>query len=323
MSPLGPTALLDADIFLYQGKGLLSLLIKVLDGTRYSHAGLFLGQRRDEVAEAVAEGVIAQSVAKSLHGRIGVDAFRLKSRPDMNPAITCADGYLRLGMKYATSTLVVCALLCLVRKVPIPLARAVFDRAAEALVKKIEAGKKSMICSEFVYRCYTEPFAAKGQQGLLSHIRTEPDPNSILATLTASNMTTMFSSPRVSQEPRKSKAVTRAAMAKIRAQDMPDDEADPELAVLIQDFLQDVEGKRQVRVSATQLPQLWSSAERFALRFLTASEAPEAARMLSLKARNVSYLELLAKYVPNFVTPGDLSKDIALRQEGSLDMNQW
>lgn len=323
MCAIGPGDVLDGEIFLYKDARPLGRLITFLDGTDYCHAGLYLEKTGKEVGEAISQGVVAQSVAASIRGRIGVDVYRLKERPDMIPAVQCGRAYIAQGLSYATSTLVLCAFLCIARRATITpkfkvLARFVLDRATAWLIKRGKSGKKSMICSEFVYRCYTEPFKIKGRTTPLGLSSAKPAEGSLLAAFTSESLLQVAKGPMPLRQPKR--PVRQAPMAFDSGPE--GDERDPALDSLISEYLEEVRDQRITRLSAAQLPALWSSAERFATAFLEHSE-PYANQPFTQLLKDQTALQLLAANVPNFVTPGDLSKDPALRNQGAIAPGAW
>jgi len=156
-----PAAQLQAaDVLLFRGTGWLAKAIRFFDGTDFNHAGLYMGD--PSVAEALKPGVVRQSLAESLKGRQRVIARRLiNPPPTMTPVTAVAETVLAAGHRYAFEQLLLLALLCLTRKLPMtpwlrPLVRKALDAAAGLLARILGQGKEPMICSEFVYRCYDE-----------------------------------------------------------------------------------------------------------------------------------------------------------------------
>jgi len=78
-----PAELLPADILLYQGTSFLDKLIRLFDGTEYSHSSIYDGSK---VLEAILNGVELRDIAKSVAdigggGSTGdVDVFRFVSQ---------------------------------------------------------------------------------------------------------------------------------------------------------------------------------------------------------------------------------------------------
>ncbi len=160
------------DAFLYQSKGFLPDMIRLLDGEPYSHASIFLGavQGTPSVAEMLGSGTNVRSVVDSLAGHNFVDAFRYindAGQPlgsigvDPAPLITKMDYFTdpANAQRYGYEQILLLAMLCSTRKVDGvtgEIVRRVLDDAAEIVADLVHAGKQPMICSELVYRCYTE-----------------------------------------------------------------------------------------------------------------------------------------------------------------------
>jgi len=168
-----PDELEPGDVFLYRGTGLVSRLIRLFDGSEYSHASIWDGRN---VAEAIAAGVKSRELATSVGGtRVDVFRFRSDSGHGLGdpecPAQPVLDDIARFvsqGERYAYEQDLLLALLTTTRKLPFGgwasglgvLLRTVLDSAAEFLETIVAAGKQPMICSELVYRCYDEAGAA-------------------------------------------------------------------------------------------------------------------------------------------------------------------
>jgi len=173
MDALSVSDLAAGDILLYRVtdsiKNLHSALIRKLDGTEVSHAGLFMGGC---VAEALAVGEHAglgtQPLTDSIAGCDWIAVRRLQNAPgDMQPVLGTAQMYLDQGNRYAYGQILLLAMVCSTRKLNLsnPLLRRIVYSAinnAAALVRRMQSGgKQPMICSEFVYRDYDEAMPDK------------------------------------------------------------------------------------------------------------------------------------------------------------------
>lgn len=155
------TDLCPCDILLYHGDSPVSQLIQWFDGSEYSHASIFDGEM---VVEAISEGVRRRSVAVTMEDTLFVDVWRLRKDGDFIgspqlPAQPVLDAIIRFveeGDRYAFEELLLLALLCTSRRLPLPFLRWSLDHAASAIVDMVDAGKEPMTCSELVYRCFTE-----------------------------------------------------------------------------------------------------------------------------------------------------------------------
>ena len=165
-STVKPADLRPGDVFLYQGTSLVSRLIRLFDGTPYSHAAIFDGAN---VAEALGQGITTNPVATSVSGSNFVDVFRFVSADKHHlgdlgyPAAAVLDRvhfYEQHPQPYAYDDIVLLALLSTSRQLTLPalgpIVRNILDAAAEKLSQLLAAGRQPMICSELVFRCYAE-----------------------------------------------------------------------------------------------------------------------------------------------------------------------
>lgn len=154
-----PSPVKPGDVVLSRGTGWISRAICLIDDSEVSHAALALD--RDRVAEAVGQGL------RTINGEAVMDEHdlmvvrSLTSPAGMEPVIKVATSYLEHGHRYAHQQIVLLAVLCVSRRVPMPLGaramvRGVLDQAAAAVNAMAERGQQPMVCSEFVYRCFSE-----------------------------------------------------------------------------------------------------------------------------------------------------------------------
>lgn len=159
------------DVLLYHGTSPLSDLIRLFDGSKYSHTSIYDGEK---VMEALDPGIVTRPVATSIADSTFVDAYRFISVPDKEPlgSAKCPDKpvrdriayYQANPQRYAYEQILLLALLAATRRIPVVswipglslVLRAILDRAAWVLAKLMGGGKEPMICSELVYRCYAE-----------------------------------------------------------------------------------------------------------------------------------------------------------------------
>jgi hypothetical protein len=151
-------ALIPGDVLLHHNRGAVSDLIRLVDGSEYSHASLL--HDPGHVAEATAHGVRMDSLAAALARGAYADSYRLVTGPPtLSPVIERADTILVQGDRYAYEQIVLLAVLCTTRRIPLPpeartLLRTLLDAACRRLVQIVAANKEPMICSEFVFRCF-------------------------------------------------------------------------------------------------------------------------------------------------------------------------
>jgi hypothetical protein len=154
-----PTSAIDpGDVLLFHGHGFLSWAIRKFDGTKVNHAAIALDGAM--LGEAAGSGLRRFSIPDAIAGNDFTVVRRLPD-VDLGPVLTKADSYLEGGVPYAYQQIVLLALLATTRKIPLPhlarrLLRSVLDHGAAALNEMVDSGAKTMICSEYVYRCYDE-----------------------------------------------------------------------------------------------------------------------------------------------------------------------
>jgi len=158
---IGIHDLKPCDVLLYHSDATISQLIQWFDGSEYSHTSIYDG---DMVVEAIEEGVRRRTLAVTMSDTIYADVWRLRKdghwigSPDLpfTPVKDVIDGYVAESDRYAYEEILLLALLCTSRRLPLPFLRWALDRAADLLVSMANNGKEPMICSELVYRCFSE-----------------------------------------------------------------------------------------------------------------------------------------------------------------------
>lgn len=166
------TQLQPGDVLLYHGTAMLSRMIRLFDGTEYSHAAIWTGTN---VVEALGGGVVKHGLKASVAGTEYVHVYRFRDNAGhqlgaaglpAQPVVSRADQFAANGNRYAYEQLLLIALLASTRRVtaPIPffgrLLRTMLDSATDVLARIAAAGKEPLICSELVFRCYDESGAA-------------------------------------------------------------------------------------------------------------------------------------------------------------------
>lgn len=159
--------LLVGDVLLYNGTSFISEMIKLFDGSEYSHAAIYYD---NGVLEAISEGVKKRTLDVSTADANYVDVYRFISSSGngkigdqdhpAQPLIDQIVNYQKDAERYAYEQILLLALLASTRKISIPLVswiiRNILDSAAEIVNSIIAMGKEPMICSELVYRCYCQ-----------------------------------------------------------------------------------------------------------------------------------------------------------------------
>jgi hypothetical protein len=164
-----PAALQAGDILLYHGDGFISDLIRLFDGSEYSHASIYDG---NSIVEALGDGIAVNTVAQSAAGAKYVDVYRFRKTGQalgsvtypLAPLATRIQFYVDNRQRYAYEQILLLAVIASTRRIPAPswipglamVLRSVFDNAGEFLARITSAGKEPVICSELVYRCYAE-----------------------------------------------------------------------------------------------------------------------------------------------------------------------
>lgn len=338
------------DILLYRAadgiKNLHSALIRKLDGTEVSHAGLCIGD--GVVAEALAVGEHAgldtQLVADSVVGSKWVAVRRRKQTPGpMAPVLDVARLYLDQDNRYAYEQILLLAGICLTRKLDCDnwllrlIARTVFDKSTALLEEFRKEGREPMICSEFVFRTYDEARPEPDDPYLLEilsqttgesrrrfsrfrrpekrHGGQDPSevptihPDSLLARLQAAGETPA----ELLASPHKTSGVATA----------PEEDLDS----LIEQYLAEADGKEVAGRTpgaagpAESMHDLLNSARRYTARLAEAATRKADTRE-KLYGNNigssVAAPQTFADIVADFVTPGDLLKSPSLKEVGTI-----
>ena len=158
---IGVQDLMPCDVLLYHSEATISQLIQWFDGSEYSHTSIYDG---DMVVEAIEDGVRRRTLAVTMADTVYADVWRLRKEGHTigSPALPAApvleviEKYVAESDRYAYEEILLLALLCTSRRLPLPFLRWALDRAADLLVSMAENGKEPMICSELVYRCFSE-----------------------------------------------------------------------------------------------------------------------------------------------------------------------
>lgn len=156
----------NGDILLYSGKSLISGLIKFFDGSVYSHTGIY---NKGKVLEATSKGVVNRSLIESIDGNNFIDVYRFNFSETGDSSLikdfeknllNVIEKYEIEGERYAYEQFLLLGILTLSRTANLPLIapvlRGFLDNSSEYLTSLIAAGKRPVICSELVYRCYSE-----------------------------------------------------------------------------------------------------------------------------------------------------------------------
>lgn len=162
MSIIQSRDLQPGDMLLYSGQSWVGKLIRKLDGTDVTHAGVYLGQ--GQVGEALMVGNPGiQSNPFSLTDSNWIEVRRLAdSGLDRKPIINVANAYIEDGNRYAYAEILLLAVILVTRKVDLEKSRLgaiafwSMKKANNWIEKMLIGGREPMICSEFAFRCYDE-----------------------------------------------------------------------------------------------------------------------------------------------------------------------
>jgi len=116
------------------------------------------------VVEAIPEGVRRRALKTTMKDTIYADVWRLRKEgvfigsPELpaEPVLEMIRRYVDEGDRFAYEEVVLLAILCTTRRIPLPFLRWALDRAAALLVRMVDGGKEPMACSELVYRCFDD-----------------------------------------------------------------------------------------------------------------------------------------------------------------------
>ncbi|HEV2112917.1 MAG TPA: hypothetical protein VGR50_02135 [Terriglobales bacterium] len=164
---ISSTQLLEGDVLLYHGTGLMSRLIRLFDGGDYSHAAIFHSGHSTEV---LGDGVVKSPLPDSVSGAKYVDVYRFfkngsalaNGNLPASPLDTAISYWEKYSQRYAYEQILLLALLASTRKLTAAgrfpglalILKDIFDAATESVARMIAAGKEPVVCSELVYRCF-------------------------------------------------------------------------------------------------------------------------------------------------------------------------
>lgn len=340
--PLQIQDLLPGDILLYRSQTWIAKAIRLLDGTKVSHAGLWM---EDGVAESLfREGLTKQSLDKSIAGCDRVMVMRMEPSPGpMSLVLDIAKKYLADGNRYAYEQIILLAGICLTRKLDLQnprlcwLVRLVMEKAVDWIEDFHSEGKEPMICSEFVFRAYDEaildpndPYSLE----ILSQKASIPyrhfslcrlqgefffgdqwaespsvSPDSLLAKLQAKGQTV---------ETLASPSVYRSVMSGALQEDID---------FLIQQYIEDIENSKAGRpLSKISVPEVSVDVLLDSAQHLVSVLADSVSRKSEIVSKNYASLfpvteapsSSLLEIFADFVTPGDLLKSPSLTKVGVL-----
>ncbi len=153
-----PADVSPGDVLLFHGNGFVSWAIRAVDGTEVNHAAVALPGGM--LAEAGGKGLQKRAIPRPGGGEY-IHVHRLKASTELDPVVGRATALLNEGHLYAYQQIVLLAVLCLTRRIPLPglarrMVRSALDHAAKAVMDLLPVGASWMICSEYVYRSFDE-----------------------------------------------------------------------------------------------------------------------------------------------------------------------
>jgi hypothetical protein len=284
----------EGDILLYHGTDTwMAWFIQFVDGTPYNHASIYMGNGYTGEVLNNSEGLIKDKLnATGCQYLMAVRFNPPAPIPTIAPVLSVADNYIQDGSSYTTAQAVLAGILCLTKRIPLSpsavlMVNGILNLASSIINEITSNGKKSMICSEFTYRCYEE---AGPQYGILL---SAADDESILGWIKQNSNTSILTQ------------LEDEIIAIPQIQDIED---------MIQKYVNEIKDETQTVADTLKIqPQLLgvehSMLIRSSSRFLNAYQklVPE------LPIQNTNN-----QINPHFVTPGDLFRATNLISAGKL-----
>jgi hypothetical protein len=153
---------MPGDVLLFHGDGFISWAIRKFDRTEVNHAAIALDP--STLREAAGSGLRRAPIAPPVSANSYMHVRRHGER-DLTPVLAAAADHLDVPHPYGYQQIILLALLASTRKIKLTgpakqMLRSILDHAAAALNGFLDReGRRSMICSEFVYRVYREAVA--------------------------------------------------------------------------------------------------------------------------------------------------------------------
>lgn len=325
--------LLPSDVLLYSSQTLFGRLIRRLDGTEVTHAGIYLGNGM--VGEALMvgrSGVHANPIQTSFQGTNWIEVRRLSDRRlDRQPVMKVADRYIAEGNRYAYAEILLVGVICLTRKLELGdslLRKIVFNamnKANQFIAELTAEGKQPMICSEFVFRSYDEadeadddPYSLEISSQAGMKVRRRSSRRLRRAGYSASpgdlpyNVHPESLLGQLMGQPQLLERATKAAAPEVPP---PEQVSDAELEVLIEAYLDRPSMGSPMGIGATpEVSQgnLQRAATDYAASLLGSDRTRYGAPMSG------PFSAQIETAIADFVTPGDLLKSPSLEAIGRI-----
>ena len=332
LSGMDTAKLKDGDICLYHGKGWISKMIRLVDGTVMNHASIYVGNNEVIEAEGGKNRIGKNTMEESISGSEWIKVYRLIERPDdMDPVVDKANWYFGQSNRYGYEQILLLAMLVLIRKpkkgiIFKYLAKIVLERAAAILLKLTEGGKEVLICSELVYRSYNE-----AHEGIsdpyslaLTNLNTVKGMGGLPVNVNPESLYTLFSMPAAKNLSDNRSVDMEYNKVKQMADDMDldalanmDDELKQLLPLLEDDQLM---AKGMPEVSMEELEgafQVFASQLHRQANLSQLDRAESINDATYFREKSMTF-KSLNDVIADFVTPGDLYKADALKYVGEI-----
>lgn len=167
MPSISAADLLPGDVLLYRSsdawRNVIAAMIRKIDGTEVSHAGLYIGNGLVSEALIVGNGGLhSNPIEMGFENCNWIEVRRHREGLPTEPVLEVAQKYVAQENRYAFEQIFLLAPILLTRKLDLDdgLLRKIivgtFDKANELINQLLDAGREPMICSEFVFRTYDE-----------------------------------------------------------------------------------------------------------------------------------------------------------------------
>lgn len=153
-----PGHLRPGDVLLFHGDGYISWAIRRFDESDVDHAAIVLDP--ETMAEATASGLRHTPIQPAVDGASFAYVLRLARGADPAPAVDAARAAVASRVPDTHERLVQLAVLAMTRRLPIAepslrrLLCVLLDRAADAVARLVDRGRRLTTDAEFVHRCF-------------------------------------------------------------------------------------------------------------------------------------------------------------------------
>ncbi len=302
----------SGDVLLTRSNYLRGKAIRLLDGVPINHAAIYEGDGK--IIEALAAGLVRQSFKKSLGPNEYVEVFRHENadRLDMSRILQIGAEYVEQGGRFALEQIILLAVLISskpIKHVPAlgPLIFFTLRKAASISSALAERNVRSMICSEFVFRCFNE---VKGPSG--SDFRLYPSHSH--GAIVAFGQPGLHL-PRDYESPSLAKAFRDSQLLFSETEQFqPEEDTQIDFEQALEEYISQSNSDEfissDIFASAKELQSHLTSYKNFMSTIEDDGEAMTSATSFSSSAKMFTN--------PNWVTPGDLFRSPTLKYVGRL-----